>query len=104
MTQIQFDVNGSEYNISIVGHANYGPHGSDIVCACVSMLTELMRQILIDSDIKYSGGTGNGEAYYSFNTAAAGGYVDSKLLAILRGYEMIANQYPNNVSLRTMMR
>lgn len=30
--------NGKQFTIEVVGHANYAPHGQDIVCAAISVL------------------------------------------------------------------
>lgn len=46
MIKANLSKHNGKYSISITGHANYAPHGSDIVCAGVSTL---MHAVLTQS-------------------------------------------------------
>ena len=39
MIRVRHDQAGDLHRLTVTGHADYGPHGADIVCAGVSALT-----------------------------------------------------------------
>lgn len=93
---IQIYMDGSK--ILVEGHAGFAPPGQDVVCAGVSALTQTLVQTL---DVLASGETvfhiESGKAIIQFQTHSE----KSRLLArsFFIGVEMIAQTYPENVSL-----
>lgn len=93
---IQIYMDGSK--ILVEGHAGFAPPGQDIVCAGVSALTQTLVQAL---DVLAPGEAAfyiePGKAAIQFHTHSE----KSRLLArsFFIGVEMIAQTYPENVSL-----
>ena len=93
---IQIYTDGSK--IVVEGHAGFAPPGQDIVCAGVSALTQTLVQAL---DVLAPGEAvfhiEQGKAAIQFQTHSE----KSRLLArsFFIGVEMIAQTYPENVSL-----
>lgn len=90
------------HSISVTGHANYAPHGSDIVCAGVSTLMHaVMNQSLtVGADVSVRSNL----IEVSFKTDKTTMNKDDYHLTML--YEMVKNtlkdmeeQYPENVML-----
>ena len=46
MTVVRIKWTGDTLEVSVSGHAGYGPKGSDIVCAAVSMLSQSLAAAL----------------------------------------------------------
>ena len=86
----------SHWKIGISGHACYDNTGHDIVCAGVSLLATMIAQCLIDEEIRGTSKMELGEAYFEFDTKNKS-WVDSKMMMIFTGFQLIANQYPQNV-------
>lgn len=93
---IQIYMDGSK--IIVKGHAGFAPPGQDIVCAGISALTQTLVQAL---DVLAPGEAAfyiePGKAAIQFQTHSE----KSRLLArsFFIGVEMIAQTYPENVSL-----
>lgn len=84
--------------ITINGHANYAPHGQDIVCAAVSTLTQVFLasvEELCPDTIKSSLAAGKVVIRYGNLSEKAQTLLNSFFI----GLEMIANEYPDNVQL-----
>ena len=47
MIEIKINKSGNVKSVSLEGHADYAEHGSDIVCASVSTIFEVMTMGLI---------------------------------------------------------
>lgn len=93
---IQIYMDGSQ--IVAEGHAGFAPPGQDIVCAAVSALTQTLVQaldVLAPGEAVFHIEPGN--AVIQFHTHSE----KSRLLArsFFIGVEMIAQTYPENVSL-----
>ena len=84
--------------ITIDGHANYAPHGQDIVCAAVSTLTQVFIasvEELTPDTIKSSVTAGKVVIRYGNLSEKAQTLLNSFFI----GLEMIANSYPENVQM-----
>ena len=88
----------TESGISITGHAGYAEHGKDIVCAAVSILAQnLIQSIeeLTEDKIEYE--LSPGEVNINFRDLSA----EAMLLfdSFYIGVKMIADEYPENVTI-----
>ena len=95
MTEIKFQNENSHFFIGLSGHA-----GDTRVCACCSLLSTMVAQLITDSEIKDINEMKMeaGECIFDFDTKNAS-YLDSQMYTILRGFELLANEYPENVHL-----
>lgn len=104
MTSINISRSGSRYDIRIEGHADYNP-GLDIVCSAVSMLSFTLMQALRNEDedgnmalcdIRYS----SGDVHISVTPVDG---CCERIMTIIDtitiGFELLSNQYPENVEL-----
>ena len=85
--------------ITVTGHANYAPHGQDIVCAAVSVLAQnLIMSIeeLTADAIDYEIDHGNIYINYRNLSEVAQLLVSSFFI----GVEAVASAYPQNVRIR----
>lgn len=104
MTTIKSATKGSVTTITVDGHAGFNP-GNDIVCAAASMLTYTLVQNLLDltgagllewckTDEK------DGSMKIKVKTNKKGEAVAKiAIKTIMTGYELLQNQYPENVKL-----
>ena len=105
MIEISHSVSDGKHILTIMGHAGFSQHGTDIVCAGVSALTYALLQTLCDADSK-------GELHqfaYLFNNGVASIFafpkdcskirIDAAVDTVMTGYHMIASAYPENVRL-----
>ena len=84
--------------ITIQGHAQYAPHGQDVVCAAVSMLVQNMVisiSELTTDKIQYDMQPGLVEIRYGTLSAEAQLLVKSFYI----GIRTIADEYPANVQI-----
>lgn len=84
--------------VTINGHANYAPHGQDIVCAAVSTLTQVFIasvEELTPDTIQSVVTAGKVVIRYGNLSEKAQTLLDSFFI----GLEMIANEYPDNVQM-----
>lgn len=84
--------------IKLEGHANYAPHGCDIVCAGVSTLIQnLIQSIeeLTDDKISYSMQSGKIDIEFGDLSERGQVLMDSFFI----GLSMIAESYPNHVKI-----
>lgn len=81
----------TRHGFTISGHANYAPHGSDIVCAAISTLVFTFLRCVTPSDVIIENGfvkctfpqlEGNDFIYYD---------------SLITGLEMIAASYPDHL-------
>ena len=82
--------------IKLEGHAGYAPHGTDIVCASVSILLQTFVASVEDlctDKLKTDITSGNAVIQYRDLTEQAQVLLDSFLI----GINMIADSYPSNV-------
>lgn len=91
---IEICVHGNEIKVS--GHANFAPHGQDIVCAGVSSLVRtLIRSIedLTGDEIEYEVSPGWVDIQYGNLSEKAKTLVDSFFVGIC----LMADEFPEHV-------
>ena len=92
------EVRRFEGGITIKGHAGYAPQGQDIVCAAVSTLAQTLIasiEALTEDAIQYDIQSGWIDIKHGKLSANAQVLIDSFFV----GVEMIADNYPQNVTL-----
>lgn len=96
MTEIKCEYNETEIEISMCGHAGYGPVGCDIVCSAVSILSTTLAQALINNTkhIKYKLEPGNVSIKVE-NTP------ETRLIVktIMTGFELLQEEYKKNIKI-----
>ena len=111
MTTILFDVDMETFRLSLIvnGHANFDEKGKDIVCASTSILTYTIAKIADDmrergkiaknSTIRLN----DGEAYINCHCINIEAYKEilGAFKTVLTGYKLIAEEYPQNVVVKT---
>lgn len=95
MTKIVYEVRHNEFEIDVMGHAGYAAAGNDIVCAAISILVQTLLQHLgkVAIDLAYKIDNGSAHIWAQGTTA----YISFR--TIITGLEMLAEQYPEYVSL-----
>lgn len=82
--------------IKVRGHANYAPHGQDIVCAGVTALTQTLVEslkTLTGNEIKYDMSPGRVDIEIENPDEDAQLLMDSFLV----GVRLIADEFPENI-------
>ena len=92
MIRVRHDQAGDLHRLTVTGHADYGPHGADIVCAGVSALTYalLASAEKLGGHIVYCNAESGNVKIVCYNA-------DSAFEVALTGLELIAEKYPQNV-------
>lgn len=86
--------------VNVTGHADYAPHGEDIVCAAVSALTQtalvgLLRYAQYPVEYKMKAG------FLSFHLQKEPAVVTDTILETMSlGLEEIARSYPDRVQIK----
>lgn len=106
MVKVTFATNDDSYKVKVRGHANYGAHGTDIVCASVSILAYTLAEAV--KKLNTSGYL----SHPPFIEVAEGRITveccplpnESKRVEIVfntikMGYRLLADNYPENVNL-----
>ena len=86
----------TDNTIKIRGHANYAPHGQDIVCAGVTALTQTLvesLETLTGNEIKYDMSPGRVDIEIKDPDEDAQLLMDSFLV----GIEMIVDEFPEHI-------
>lgn len=79
------------------GHSGYAAHGSDIVCAGVSALTQgALLALQHDGKVSFQHGCGR----LSVEIDKPDLITDAIILAMIKGIEEIAKKYPNFVEIK----
>ena len=94
-------VNRNDNCIKIEGHAHYAEPGKDIVCAGISALVQnLIQSIeeLTTDKIQYDMSPGKVDIYFRNLSEHAQLLVDSFFV----GIHLIADNYPNNVTVQAL--
>ncbi len=105
MTIAVFDVQGSRFDISIIGHAGHGIDGQDIVCAACSMLACTLMECMSRADrdgylVRHDCSMKDGNVRINAITTDYGRKrVDTIVSVIRAGYELLESQYPENVKI-----
>ena len=89
--------------LKVEGHAQHGKKGEDIVCAAISTLFYTLAEALHQSDDMMTAPTmfedNDGSGYIKcFPKEEYAGNVARTYWTILVGMELVANNYPNNVT------
>ena len=101
MINITFDPKSLELRVE--GHAQHGKKGEDIVCAAISTLFYTLLEALHQSEemiadaVEYDDKDGNGYIKCSPRKEYIGN-VTRTYWTILVGMELVAENYPNNVT------
>lgn len=102
---IEITFNGKNLELSVKGHANHGEKGEDIVCSAVSILfytlaeslTESKEMLVQNPHIDMEDGNGTiscvPKGIYEAN-------VSLMYWTVLNGFNLLASEYKNNVSLK----
>lgn len=96
MTRATYEKGDGEYRLTLEGHAGYGPHGADIVCAAASILGQALLAWLGDrvQDVCMEDGR--------FSVAAQGGAdVEAAFEVAAAGLALLGEGYPQNVEFHT---
>ena len=111
MITIIFDTDPNTYRNSLIvdGHAGFDDFGKDIVCASVSILTFTLAKIV--SDAKEGGRIAensvlklkDGDAFINAHCMGKEAYLDilGHFETVLTGFKLIAEEYPQNVVVKT---
>jgi len=81
------------FTLTITGHALYAPIGQDIVCAAASMLW-----LTLEADI--SNRCDDCSIEHGAMVSAQGPEALSIYRTIMTGYDLLAQQYPENITLK----
>lgn len=102
MTNIICENDRNEYKIDIEGHSGYNP-GNDIVCSASSILGYTLMNALMDknADIKeITCDEAAGEIHIKIKgTEESRQDIRTIIETIMCGYELLMDQYPDNVNL-----
>ena len=102
---IEITFNEKNLELSVKGHANHGEKGEDIVCSAVSILfytlavalTESKEMLVQNPHINMEDGNGTiscvPKGIYEAN-------VSLMYWTVLNGFNLLASEYKNNVSLK----
>ena len=96
---------GRTFELDIVGHANYADKGKDIVCAGVSALTialvhslnDMQKKKKVDNKMILVSGRTHIESLSKIYSDII--EVEATYNTVMKGFEHIANEYPNNVKI-----
>lgn len=100
MINVEFRQIGNEMTVEVIGHANYGPHGQDIVCAGISLLTAMLNELLIENAVQtYRNSMDPGCARFWFDSLN----IKDKVMVIYKGFAMMAMNYPDYVCLSSYL-
>ena len=101
MTTISYKHSGNDFSLVIKGHAGYNP-GNDIVCAaCSALAYTAAENILRFKDIKQSVNFDDGlcEITVTAEKATTRKRIKNIFDIFMRGYNLIARTYPDNVKI-----
>ena len=93
------------FELKIEGHAHHGKKGEDIVCAAISTLFYTLVEALQQSDdmmtssLSYDDNEGQGYIK-CFPKEEYMGNIVRTYWTVLVGMELVANNYPNNVTFK----
>lgn len=96
MIKINYKKSNKEFCIQVEGHSGYAPRGKDIVCAGVSTLTQTLLAYLIKNKMDTVYVIDDGQLYITSKDRRAMVVFDATII----GLEMLAEEYPQNVSIR----
>lgn len=100
MTTVTIAKKETEWTIDIDGHAGSGPYGHDLVCACISLLTTMIAQTLLDNDkvITKLLNMASGKALFVFDIVNCQ-ELEAELSTIVTGFKLLSQEYPQYVKI-----
>ena len=104
MTTARIKRTGRSLSIAVSGHAGYGPRGSDIVCAAVSMLVQTLAASLAQEEKKgglkqYRCQMGDGSIEIQADVLPRNRQaIDGMINMTAIGFRLLEEQYPSYVS------
>lgn len=106
MTTVKIRLNQDNVRITIKGHAEAKRvNDSDLVCSSISILSTTLVQCLLDATDKgyiekYDYNTNDGDVSIKFSIVREGlTMINAILYTIFTGFELLQNQYPDNVKI-----
>ena len=88
--------------LCVKGHANYAESGKDIVCSAVSSLCISFANTMLAAGVeKQCFRMDDGSFYMSAAIAENQAYAEGAFDMAVNGLQMIAEQYPNNVTFQS---
>ena len=107
MTVVRIKWTGDPLEVSVSGHAGYGPKGSDIVCAAVSMLSQSLAAALEQAEkdgllgcFHYQAEDGGVEIQAAIHSHGRK-IVDGMVRVTIAGFRLLEERYPGHVSVHT---
>ena len=100
---IDITFNPNNYTLDIIGHAEHGKKGEDIVCAAISALFYTLAESLyrgksmLSEDMVFSDKDGNGHLSCKPKTEYEAN-VSLIFWTILTGFEVVSQNYKENVN------
>lgn len=104
---INITFNPSTFTLDITGHAGHGEKGEDIVCSAISTLFYTLAQSLLDTkdmlkeDIDFSDEDGNGHLSCKPKEEFEAN-VSLIYWVVLNGFDLVAENYKENVKLSVL--
>jgi uncharacterized protein YsxB (DUF464 family) len=92
MISLTSRTNGDQIRIRVSGHAGAGPHGYDLVCAAVSALTQSLELNAERAETFDKAGLSEIDMPFCINNLVL-------YKSYLRSMQVLAAQYPGNVSI-----
>ena len=90
MIQVKKRVKNGRFSLTLKGHADYGPGGSDIVCAAASMLAQALAKAAAD------------DGTFKPGNIRITGEASERHKAMLdmasAGYSLLQARYPDNIT------
>jgi len=96
MTKIVYEIRTNEFEIVVMGHAGYASVGNDIVCSAISILIQTLIIHLQKVSVEHKYRIESGFA----QVCAQGVTAHISFKTILTGLEMLAEQYPEYISVK----
>ena len=99
---ISYNISDSAAELSVVGHAAYGPPGANIVCASVSLLLQTLIYTVegfLDLDVGYVVAEGASRVSCTFTDTdkETASMVMAAFETVMCGYELLARKFPSEV-------
>ena len=99
MTRVVYD--SSDFTLTMDGHARSGIIGEDLVCSALSMLMYTLEAALTDHKEALLPSIGKADGHARFHCSPTKGnktMCKTIFATIFSGFELLANQYPQNVT------
>lgn len=94
MTEITYIGDEIDFTLEVRGHAGYAEYGNDIVCSAISVLTQTLIAYMDEVAEDMEARINPGDVYLW----AMGRKAIKSAEVILKGYEMLADSFPDYVT------